>query len=63
MPRTDDPTLFVPNPTAEFRAANPDVFAKAQGDLETTRRLGTVETRTESIKQRFYAHFEKHEDC
>ena len=63
MPRTDDPTLSVPNPSAAFRAANPEVFAKAQGDIETIQRLGAVETRAESIKQRFYGHFERHEDA
>ena len=59
---SDDPTLFVPNASAEFKAANPDVFGKAQGDLDTTRRLGVIETRAEAIKQRFYQHFERHED-
>jgi hypothetical protein len=62
MPRTDDPTLSIPNMRAEFKSANPEVFAKAQGDLDTTRRLGAIETRTEAIKQRFYQHFERHED-
>lgn len=62
MARSDDPTIAVPTPTRAFRSANPDVFAKAQGDLETTRRLGAIETRAEAIKQRFYDHFDKHED-
>lgn len=62
MPRSDDPTLSVPQPTAEFRSANPEVFGKAQGDLDTTRRLGVIETRAETIKQRFYDHFDRHED-
>jgi hypothetical protein len=64
MPQAhDDPTLSVPNMRAEFRSANPEVFAKAQGDLDTTRRLGVVELRAEAIKQRFYEHFEKHQDA
>ena len=49
MPRTDDPTVFVPNMRAEFKSANPEVFAKAQGDLDTTRRLGVIEMRAEAI--------------
>lgn len=63
MPRTDDPTISVPSPTASFRSANPEVFGRAQGDLDTVRRLGAVETRAEAIKQRFYDHFERHEDA
>lgn len=62
MPRaSDDPTLSVPAIQANFRTANPEVFGKA-GDLETTRRLGVVESRAEALKQRFYAHFERNED-
>lgn len=63
MPQSrDDPTLSVPKANAEFRRANPNVFGKVQGDLDTTRRLGVVELRAESIKQRFYKHFERHQD-
>lgn len=63
MPRSsDDPTLYVPKASAAFRRANPDVFGKAQGDLDTTRRLGAIELRAEAIKQRFYDHFERHQD-
>ncbi len=63
MPRTDDPTLPVANPTASFRRATPEAFVKAQGDPDTLSRLGAVETRAEGIKQRFYEHFERHEDA
>ena len=62
MPRLDDPTIRVDRPRPNFRAANPEPFARAQGDLEATRQLGAIETRAAAIKDRFRAHVDRNEE-
>lgn len=62
MARLDDPTIRVDRPRPDFRAANPEAFARAQGDVEVTRRLGAIETRAAAIKDRFREHFERNEE-
>lgn len=62
MARLDDLTLRIDRPRPEFRRANPEAFATAQGDVDTIRRLGTIENRATDAKERFRAHFDRHED-
>ena len=62
MPRLDAPTLQGDRPTPRFREANPAPFARAQGDVDATRRLAAIETRATAIKDRFRAHFDRNEE-
>lgn len=60
MARLDDPTLHIDRPRPDFRAANPEVFGRA-ADAESLRRLSAIERRASDLKDRFRAHFERHE--
>lgn len=62
MPKLDDPTIKVDMPRPAFRQANPGAFGRAQGDPDATRRLGVIEQRASSIKDRFREHFDRNEE-
>lgn len=61
MGRLDDPTLKVDRPRPEFRQANPAVFGRTGDDRDTLSRLSVIEQRATGLKDRFRAHFDKHE--
>lgn len=43
-----------------FRQANPDVFGRANGNVDTVRRLAMIEARVGVIKERLHDHVERH---
>ncbi len=48
-------------PRMDFREVNPDQFGRADGNIDTVRRLAAVETRAAAIKERLRAHVARNE--
>lgn len=48
-------------PRTDFREVNPDQFGRADGNMDTVRRLAAIETRAAAIKQRLRAHVARNE--